>query len=99
MAGVRDPAFWERFSVAVHMDEEQGEKLGAQYKDPYVTSSYTIYALSLFPPNFQLTYQPQRLMARPSKQQKEEPHHGLLVLLDLLPRPRRRSRGRDHLVG
>jgi hypothetical protein len=38
-------------------------------------------------------------MARPPKQQKEEPHHGLLVLLDLLPRPRRRSRGRDHLVG
>jgi len=36
MAGVRDPAFWKRFSVAVHMDEEQGEKLGAQYKDPYV---------------------------------------------------------------
>ncbi|GAB7322203.1 hypothetical protein MBLNU13_g03207t1 [Cladosporium sp. NU13] len=34
MAGVRDPAFWKRFSVAVHMDEEQGEKLGAQYKDP-----------------------------------------------------------------
>ncbi len=40
MAGVRDPAFWKRFSVAVHMDEEQGEKLGAQYKDPYVTFSY-----------------------------------------------------------
>lgn len=38
MAGVRDPAFWKRFSVAVHMDEEQGEKLGAQYKDPYVNS-------------------------------------------------------------
>ncbi|KAM0719601.1 hypothetical protein Q7P37_003731 [Cladosporium fusiforme] len=24
MAGVRDPAFWKRFSVAVHMDEEKG---------------------------------------------------------------------------
>ncbi|KAF2168478.1 hypothetical protein M409DRAFT_21227 [Zasmidium cellare ATCC 36951] len=24
MSGVRDPAFWKRFSVAVHMDEEQG---------------------------------------------------------------------------
>ncbi|KAL1982935.1 hypothetical protein VTN96DRAFT_622 [Rasamsonia emersonii] len=23
MAGVRDPAFWRRFSLAVHMDEEQ----------------------------------------------------------------------------
>ncbi|OQO14887.1 hypothetical protein B0A48_00269 [Cryoendolithus antarcticus] len=22
MSGVRDPAFWKRFSVAVHMDEE-----------------------------------------------------------------------------
>lgn len=37
MAGVRDPAFWKRFSVAVHMDEEQqGEKRGAQLKDQYV---------------------------------------------------------------
>ncbi|KAH9828500.1 hypothetical protein Tdes44962_MAKER02419, partial [Teratosphaeria destructans] len=24
MAGVRDPAFWKRFSYAVHLDEEQG---------------------------------------------------------------------------
>ena len=24
MAGVRDPAFWKRFSTAVHLDEEQG---------------------------------------------------------------------------
>lgn len=24
MAGVRDPAFWRRFSMAVHMDEEKG---------------------------------------------------------------------------
>lgn len=24
MAGVRDPAFWRRFSMAVHMDEETG---------------------------------------------------------------------------
>lgn len=38
MAGVRDPAFWKRFSVAVHMDEEKGEKLGsgASHKDEYV---------------------------------------------------------------
>ena len=37
MAGVRDPAFWKRFSLAVHMDEEQqGEKRGAQLKDQYV---------------------------------------------------------------
>lgn len=38
MAGVRDPAFWKRFSVAVHMDEEQGEKRGPQYKDEYVNN-------------------------------------------------------------
>ncbi|EXJ87406.1 hypothetical protein A1O3_04366 [Capronia epimyces CBS 606.96] len=24
MAGVRDPAFWRRFSMAVHLDEEKG---------------------------------------------------------------------------
>lgn len=24
MAGVRDPEFWRRFSIAVHMDEEKG---------------------------------------------------------------------------
>lgn len=35
MAGVRDPAFWKRFSYAVHLDEEQGEK----QKAPYVTLS------------------------------------------------------------
>ncbi|KAM0694742.1 hypothetical protein Q7P36_005098 [Cladosporium allicinum] len=33
MAGVRDPAFWKRFSVAVHMDEDQAEKQGPQHKD------------------------------------------------------------------
>ena len=47
MAGVRDPAFWKRFSVAVHMDEEQGEKLGPQYKDPYVTSSHNSHTVTL----------------------------------------------------
>jgi hypothetical protein len=26
MAGVRDPAFWKRFSVAVHMDEENQQQ-------------------------------------------------------------------------
>ncbi|KAF2666160.1 hypothetical protein BT63DRAFT_427944, partial [Microthyrium microscopicum] len=30
MAGIiRDPAFWRRFSVAVHQDEEQGVRPGA----------------------------------------------------------------------
>ncbi|KAF2418680.1 hypothetical protein EJ08DRAFT_52688 [Tothia fuscella] len=24
MAGIRDPAFWRRFSMAVHLDEERG---------------------------------------------------------------------------
>ena len=42
MAGVRDPAFWKRFSVAVHMDEDQAEKQGHQHKDecvlPYLRS-------------------------------------------------------------
>ena len=47
MAGVRDPAFWKRFSVAVHMDEEQGEKLGAQYKDPYVNSHIYTFPLTI----------------------------------------------------
>ena len=36
MAGVRDPAFWKRFSVAVHMDEDQAEKQGPQHKDECV---------------------------------------------------------------
>jgi hypothetical protein len=36
MAGVRDPAFWKRFSVAVHMDEDQVEKQGPQHKDECV---------------------------------------------------------------
>lgn len=43
MAGVRDPAFWKRFSLAVHMDEEQqqGEKkFGAHHKDQYVDLPY-----------------------------------------------------------
>jgi hypothetical protein len=25
MAGVRDPAFWKRFSMAVHLDEENAQ--------------------------------------------------------------------------
>jgi len=103
MAGVRDPAFWKRFSVAVHMDEEQGEKLGPQYKDQCVnqsTKTRTCTLRSKFLRSSLLMLQPsQRLMARPPKQQKEEPHRGLLVLLDILPRHRRRCRRRHHLVG
>lgn len=38
MAGVRDPAFWKRFSYAVHLDEEKGEKLGPQH-DSYVINT------------------------------------------------------------
>jgi len=37
-------------------------------------------------------------MARPPKQQEKEPHHGLLVLLDLLHRVRHCCRRRDYLV-
>ncbi|KAI9729319.1 MAG: hypothetical protein M1834_006990 [Cirrosporium novae-zelandiae] len=29
MAGIKDPAFWRRFSLAVHMDEEQQNTPGA----------------------------------------------------------------------
>lgn len=45
MAGVRDPAFWKRFSVAVHMDEDQAEKQGPQHKDECVRPllSTTLY--------------------------------------------------------
>lgn len=38
-------------------------------------------------------------MARAPKQQEKEPHRGLLVLLDILPRHRSRCRRRDYLVG
>lgn len=100
MAGVRDPAFWKRFSVAVHMDEEQGEKLGTQYKDPYVNRPHThTYILQRNHIEHLADKHLQRFMARPPKQQKEEPHHGLLVLLDLLHRLRHRCRRRDYLVG
>ncbi|KIV97313.1 hypothetical protein PV10_01075 [Exophiala mesophila] len=30
MAGVRDPAFWRRFSMAVHLDEEKANISDAQ---------------------------------------------------------------------
>jgi len=98
MAGVRDPAFWKRFSVAVHMDEEQGEKLGAQYKDPYVNRPIYTPIPQPNPSEHLTNAYLQRLMARPPKQQEKEPHHGLLVLLDLLHRLRHRCRRRDHLV-
>jgi hypothetical protein len=42
MAGVRDPAFWKRFSVAVHMDEEQAEKQGPQHKDECVYPTFSM---------------------------------------------------------
>lgn len=38
-------------------------------------------------------------MASAPTRQKEEPHNRLLVLLDLLPRFRRRSGRRDHMAG
>ena len=40
MAGVRDPAFWKRFSMAVHMDEENGSQGQTELKHRY-TRSYT----------------------------------------------------------
>jgi len=51
MAAVRDPAFWKRFSVAVHLDEEKGTisdatststgSSGNQLKKEYVPNSAT----------------------------------------------------------
>jgi hypothetical protein len=38
-------------------------------------------------------------MARTPTKQEEEPHNGLLVLLDLLPHLCRCCRGRDNLAG
>lgn len=36
MAGVRDPAFWKRFSYAVHMDEENAQR--GDLKHRYITN-------------------------------------------------------------
>lgn len=38
MAGVRDPAFWKRFSMAVHLDEENGASR-PEMKHSYVFTS------------------------------------------------------------
>ncbi|KXT01643.1 hypothetical protein AC579_1140 [Pseudocercospora musae] len=35
MAGVRDPAFWKRFSTAVHLDEEQAAS-GLKHQDSWL---------------------------------------------------------------
>jgi hypothetical protein len=37
MAGGRDPLFWKRFSMAVHMDEEKG------FPDRDLKSSYVLH--------------------------------------------------------
>jgi hypothetical protein len=47
MAGVRDPAFWKRFSVAVHMDEDQAEKQGPQHKDECVSLCPQLYTMNI----------------------------------------------------
>ena len=47
MAAVRDPAFWRRFSMAVHIDEEKSvprtdtEKSETSKKSVTVTSQHT----------------------------------------------------------
>ena len=51
MAGIRDPAFWKRFSVAVHMDEDQAEKQGHQHKDECVSLIYAVQLGALLPRN------------------------------------------------
>ena len=44
MAGVRDPAFWKRFSMAVHLDEENGSQGQADLKHRYLPPfSYTTF--------------------------------------------------------
>lgn len=92
MAGVRDPAFWKRFSVAVHMDEEkQGEK---QLKDEFVAPSS-----SKLDQNTYTNPTLQRLLASTTKQQKENAHTNLLGLLDRLPPARGGRCGSDHLAG
>jgi hypothetical protein len=105
MAGVRDPAFWKRFSVAVHMDEEQqGEKQrgGTHHggnKDAYVLHLLKIVPTFHLKPSTNTFLQQQRFMARSPTKQEKEPYHGLLVLLVLLSRPCRWSCRSDNLVG
>lgn len=95
MAGVRDPAFWKRFSVAVHMDEEQGEKRGPQYKDEYVYHLPICHDTS----NPNLTPNLQRLLASTPTKQEEEPHNSVLGFLVVFLHLRSRGRRRHHLVG
>ena len=36
-SGVRDPAFWKRFSTAIHLDEETGNGFGKpELKQTYI---------------------------------------------------------------
>jgi hypothetical protein len=44
MANVRDPAFWRRFSMAVHMDEEAAKSGTVELKHSYDS---TLPSLSL----------------------------------------------------
>ena len=89
MAGVRDPAFWKRFSYAVHLDEENAQRGDIKHR-------YT-HAVSL--PSCQIpTNAPQRILARPPTIQKEPPHPHLLALLDRARHRHRRRRHRRHLA-
>ena len=45
MALVRDPLFWHRFSLAVHLDEEAKASMGKN-EDPVLSYVYCHYSMS-----------------------------------------------------
>jgi len=80
MSGVRDPAFWKRFSTAVHLDEESsvgGVSPRPELKQQYVPISAT------YPPCQLVLIEGvmQRFMARPPTKEKDSPHMHMLVFL------------------
>ena len=52
MANVRDPAFWKRFSTAVHLDEEYASQPDLKHRFVYIQDSL-MEALSLISLLFQ----------------------------------------------
>lgn len=53
MAGVRDPAFWKRFSMAVHLDDEENASGRPELKHKYV--SYTPTPANTLSPSPQIS--------------------------------------------
>lgn len=75
MATVRDPAFWRRFSVAVHLDEEASSPTPA--KTLSNTASYPELNHTYVPPSSSLVWSPnawgqQRILARAATSQETE---------------------------